>query len=162
MRHFVVKAKELHVIAFFQWRHLCPPDGCCSPGKAELESLLEQRVHTLQVSQEEYTEASTVTKEAAALPQNFYKNYKSLFKKKLAHFNINCLRQIGVPDPFPDEDSHVCLDSIPINPMGQGYQYCRYVKEHSPACLYIPSKQVMFKLMRACIHVEGPQDLWFN
>ena len=29
-----------------------------------------------------------------------------------------------------------------------------------PSCLYLPSNDVLFKLMRACIGVERIQDLW--
>ena len=37
----------------------------------------------------------------------------------------------------------------------------RYNEGNSPYTIYIPSKDIMFKLMRACIHAEDPTDLWF-
>ena len=31
----------------------------------------------------------------------------------------------------------------------------------SPLCVYVPTTQLMFKLIRACIGVESVKDLWF-
>ena len=42
------------------------------------------------------------------------------------------------------------------------YRRIVFDQPHSPACIYLPSKAVIFKLMRACIGVESPRDLWFN
>ena len=36
------------------------------------------------------------------------------------------------------------------------------IEGNSPQCLYIPNKDVMFKLMRACINVQNPEFLWFK
>jgi hypothetical protein len=33
---------------------------------------------------------------------------------------------------------------------------------YSPQCLLIPTNEVMFKLMRACVGIHSVQDLWFN
>ena len=35
-------------------------------------------------------------------------------------------------------------------------------KGYSPYCMYIPSKRVIFKMMRASIGCYSKQDLWFN
>lgn len=40
------------------------------------------------------------------------------------------------------------------------YNRKRNLEELSPMCVYIPSKELMFKMMRACIGCEKPQDLW--
>jgi len=78
------------------------------------------------------------------------------------------LKSLGIVDPFPNEErlnkSKAALpekgDSdtshIPLV-----YPAERYVEGNSPYCLYIPSNELMFKLMRACIGVKKPQDLWF-
>ena len=29
-------------------------------------------------------------------------------------------------------------------------------------CIYLPTKYVLFQLMRSCLGVESPKDLWFN
>ena len=33
--------------------------------------------------------------------------------------------------------------------------------ECSPLCVYIPNRQIMFKLIRACIGVHTASELWF-
>jgi len=40
------------------------------------------------------------------------------------------------------------------------YPNSRYVKGNSPYCIYIPCKEVMLKLMRACVQVKDPEELW--
>jgi len=42
------------------------------------------------------------------------------------------------------------------------YKKSRLDQGNSPWVLYIPSNQVMFKLMWACIGVYNKSDLWFN
>lgn len=42
------------------------------------------------------------------------------------------------------------------------YRASRYVKSCSPHSIYFPSKRVLFKIMRACIGVQDPQELWFQ
>jgi hypothetical protein len=33
-------------------------------------------------------------------------------------------------------------------------------EETSPSCVYIPSCEIMFKLMKACVGCSTPEDLW--
>jgi len=40
------------------------------------------------------------------------------------------------------------------------YHESRYDYDESPAILYIPSKLVMLKMMRACIGVDKKENLW--
>ena len=42
------------------------------------------------------------------------------------------------------------------------YQDSRFVKEASPTAVFIPSNELIFTMMRACIAVEKPEDLWIN
>ena len=42
------------------------------------------------------------------------------------------------------------------------YTIDRYVEENSPVCVYIPSKLMMFKMMKACIGCHQPEDLWIH
>ena len=43
------------------------------------------------------------------------------------------------------------------------YHINRYIEDCSPMCVYIPSNEVMFKMMRACLEVKEIKDLWmFN
>jgi len=40
------------------------------------------------------------------------------------------------------------------------YPDSRYTEGNSPYCIYIPVKEVMLKLMRACIKVKNIDELW--
>ena len=51
---------------------------------------------------------------------------------------------------------------IPINPDEDVYAPSRYSPDYSPLLIYIPKKEVMFKMMRACIGVKCTSDLWIN
>ena len=42
------------------------------------------------------------------------------------------------------------------------YPEQRYIAGQSPFQLYIPRLEVMVKIMRACINVEKPEDVWIN
>jgi hypothetical protein len=82
-------------------------------------------------------------------------------------YNINSFQTIGWNDPFP-RDELLVLGSIkdhkglrkPQNAYDLVYERRRYTPECSPQCIYIPKKEIMLKLMRSCVGVEKPQDLW--
>ena len=38
----------------------------------------------------------------------------------------------------------------------------RYIAGASPHCIYIPCKEIMLKIMRACINVKESHQLWIN
>lgn len=40
------------------------------------------------------------------------------------------------------------------------YQSKRYAEDYSPMCVYIPSSEILFKMMRACIGTYAIEDLW--
>jgi len=42
------------------------------------------------------------------------------------------------------------------------YKKFLIASEDSPQCIYLPSKECLFKIMRACIGVCSIEDLWFN
>ena len=42
------------------------------------------------------------------------------------------------------------------------YSNCRYTADTSPSTIYIPSVEVMFKIMRACIGITNVNDIWIN
>lgn len=73
---------------------------------------------------------------------------------------------LGLLDPFPDENSNLVDDSVldtndQIKMESQVYPASRFTSQ-SPRCIFIPSKQVMLKLIKACMGCESPNDLWFN
>jgi hypothetical protein len=36
------------------------------------------------------------------------------------------------------------------------------IGDASPMCIYIPNRLITLKIIRACIDVKIPDDLWFN
>lgn len=81
---------------------------------------------------------------------------------------------MGISDPFPEDTPHIrkLMKGNPIAGLADSllfecvehlvYSSHRYVMAYSPYMLYIPRKEVMFKIMRACINVTDPLDLWLN
>ena len=68
---------------------------------------------------------------------------------------------MGWSDPFPDE--HSSLEPVFLEDKNElVYDESYYKEEYSPRIIYLPSKLVMIKMMRACIGVDKPQNLWIN
>ena len=42
------------------------------------------------------------------------------------------------------------------------YPLSRYVQGQAPAPIYIPSKEIMINLMRACVSCGNEQELWIH
>ena len=107
----------------------------------------------------------------AKLGADFLHKYGFVDKLPLPPFNVNTFRQICIEDPFPDDDKVVkgslddVDDSIFKVPNDVGdliYGKSRFLKHMSPWQVYIPRKEIMFKIMRACIEVKEPNELWIN
>ena len=64
-------------------------------------------------------------------------------------------------DPYPHEKIETEF-TIPITDDDLTYPENTYIENNSPHVHYFPSRLLMFKLMRACIDVQNPKDLWFN
>ena len=97
---------------------------------------------------------------------NFKQKYDFIFKCKPTTFNIYNLNQVGICDPFKIENisgSQKKFSFVPPQIEGElVYDKCRYMEGYGPKCIFIPSKQIMFKLMRACVDVQDESELWFN
>lgn len=63
-------------------------------------------------------------------------------------------------DPYPDEQLDAGF-SIPATDEDLVYRGTRYVDGNSPNVLYFPSAIMLQKIIRACIGVKDPNDLWF-
>lgn len=82
-------------------------------------------------------------------------------------FLINTFQSIGITDPFPDDlilqeqdiqlhaNSEITIDNLV-------YPKARYAKGQSPLMIYIPSKQIMLKIIRACIGCNIVEEIWLN
>lgn len=75
---------------------------------------------------------------------------------------------MGLPDPFPDESTVMDTNNCYNDPNSKFtvedmvYPKSRYFDEYSPMIIYIPSKPMMVKIMRACMGCQSPADLWIN
>jgi len=75
--------------------------------------------------------------------------------------------QIGMADPFPDEstfvsDEHAMIGKENLSVDKLVYPRYRYIEGQSPLAIYIPSRPIMVKIMRACMGCHTPDELWFN
>ena len=88
-------------------------------------------------------------------------DFKIVGKKAVTakSWNVNSFFSIGWPDPFPDEHSAVDGDFL-RNRDDLVYHVERYSFDYSPMMIYIPTKLVLTKIMRACIAVEHKEELW--
>ena len=94
-----------------------------------------------------------------ALSPKFFISYKDVIEEAQPH-NISSFKQIAIFDPYPNEP--LADFEIPTQDLDFIYEDSRYKKDNSPNCIYIPSKKVMLKIMRACIGVKDEKDLWFQ
>jgi len=71
-------------------------------------------------------------------------------------YHVNSFEQLGWSDPYTEE---LCLASdwkIPKELTSLAYSKCRLKCDCIPQMIYVPRKDIMFKLMRACIKVKDP------
>ena len=94
------------------------------------------------------------TIEESKLPKEFYAKY---LQETDYPFLINSFNYLNWPDPFPEE-----CKKEPKEFAYLVYHEWRYTPEYSPLCNYIPTKEVMLKLMRACVAVSDEKQFWFN
>lgn len=70
---------------------------------------------------------------------------------------------LGWDDPFEDDEGTFFADCTePVRFDDWVYPEFRYRKGFSPHAIYIPTQEMMIKIMRACIGVKRPADLWIN
>lgn len=116
------------------------------------------------VSEEEISE---LTRASSVIAKNFLVKYKMIDDRQ--PFNVNSFQTVGWSDPFPNDDKLVTgsLDdgdnmTLPTKIDDWVYPESRYIEGFSPYVIYIPKKEIMMKMMRACIEVKKPEDLWIN
>ena len=86
------------------------------------------------------------------------------------NFLVNSFWEVGMQDPFPDDEDLIIgsVDDVPDDfklptcPTDMVYPDSRYIDGNSPVAVYIPTPEVMLKMMRACIEVKDPKDLWIH
>lgn len=177
LRLYLNKCRELHSIAFLQWRLLYPAETVVVEN---VEELILARMSNLVNGLDFDQRPSSETQKAAKVPSvmlDKYQNvevggakgqYMRLFaanKERTIH-KINSFFDIGWADPFTEEEfAGLDLGNAIKLPKGTGdlvYDRSRYCAEYSPYVIYLPTGAVMFKLMRACLSCKDESQLWFN
>ena len=102
--------------------------------------------------------------ESFAEIETFHDRYDLDVSEFAANYLIDNFDEIGVTDPFPNEKKDEQREMIKKPQSFQDFVYpmSRMDEYSSPRVIYLPSKDVMLKLMRACIGVRFVDELWFN
>lgn len=110
---------------------------------------------------------SAKTTKASNVDSGFLVKFKLFDTLPLKSFHINCLKQVGIEDPFPDDHTkfqnsincheldvyqELVLDNLVYPSQAYG--------QVAPNCIWIPRVELMFKLMRACVGITDEKDLW--
>ena len=142
---YILKCRLLHAAAFLQWRLKFPKKHRYN--QTEIEETLLQTLRFL-------------GKDIGNHKKSFEElEMPNLFKYKLSKpccHQIKSFEVVGLSDPFGE------AKEFPFKKVSDDvYNAKRYCKCHSPMSIYIPSNEMMLKMMRACIGVKCPCDLWF-
>jgi hypothetical protein len=108
----------------------------------------------------EKKEKKAKTRDVRQLPPYFYDMYK-IFDDQEHTDCITSFSQIGMLDPFPQEAYLEGTKSYgksyfqaPLYVNDFVYSEHKYIQDSSPFILYKPRKDLLFKMMRACINVK--------
>lgn len=172
---YVNKCRELHSIAFLQWRLLYPSRFVI---QENVEELILSRIGNLVNGLNFEQRPTPQTLSAAKVPQIMLEKYQAIEKQgqaapmrlfkakpdKVLH-KINSFFDIGWSDPFTEESPNGLdlIKSIKLPSCADlVYHESRYNAKYSPYVIYLPTDDVMFKLMRACLDCKTESELWIN
>ena len=152
---YLKQCSHLHIVAFYQWRLKFPNENTFD--KEQLESLIEGKMNYLykNIQEDKYPMYNTMLEAtiSATMPTDYPDFYVG--ESGPTPHTINSFMQIGWPDPFIGEVGDVEFDP-PQSIEDNVYMGSRYTPGQSPRTLYIPSKLMMLKMMRACVEVKTP------
>ena len=94
--------------------------------------------------------------------KNFLLKFK-LAQVRPEQYAIESFEQVGLPDPFgPRLQTNDLFIKKCDNKWDEAYPDQRmHSKTQSPVCLYLPTTEIMTKMILACIGVTKVEDLWF-
>jgi hypothetical protein len=155
LRKYIERCTEKHALAFFQWRaRERRQQASLSELQETMGSLQRKVLGSIDLSRS--VSAKTVTE--AKVPAGLARRLK-LDKPEYQPYFVNTFGGLAWPDPFPDKTSSVEPELL-HDRQDLVYPPSRYRNEASPAMLFLPSKQMILKMMRACMGVTRIQDLW--
>ena len=160
---YVNRCRELHSIAFLQWRLMYPSEFV---NRQDIQELILARINNLnnnmnlgQRPNEETLKNSKISSKFLDKASRFVLKEEKQTDKT---FLINRFFDIGWADPFAADNDGLVKDQLLTDPEDLVYENCRYVQRYSPYVIYVPKKEVMLKIMRACIGCKQPKDLWIH
>ena len=152
-------AQRVHTIAFLQWR--CRFPSHIKYHEEMLKELIEERMKYMYGNMYlGISDKSKMPSNQYSVGEKFYQQFAEAIPIAQS-YHIWSFEQIGLFDPFPQEPMETSF-IIPTTDEDLVYREERFVYKNSPHTLYFPSKKVLFKIMRACIGITDPKDLWFN
>ena len=165
VRHHIRKAalceylrscQRVHTLAFLQWRAKYP--SSLRNSSDVLTELIEDRMRHMygRLHELECQRPS----DTWSLNDKFYSKFDQVVTPAQS-FNIYSLEQIGMPDPYPREPMEMDFE-MPSKEDDLLYAPTRYKYQVSPSTIFLPSRKVLLKIMRACIDIEDEADLWYN
>ena len=160
LREYLKHCILLHKIAFMQWRLLfSTPKSNIEQIKGLIEDYiahLYQNRRKKGLGMKKYElQSTTFLPEVLGIDPHKHKSTKC----KEAYL-IHSFNQINMQDPFPSENKDITFTK-PQSINSLVYKQNRYKEGASPQCVYLPSRAVLFSIMRACIKMTNTDELWF-
>lgn len=166
-KKFMTRVTLKYSAAMYQWRYHFCEDVSRTELQSNLESLSHHFLKGVNISRKPLPE----TLEEGKISFDFEKRYNTTIDSKdhidKRTWNIHSFWSLGMADPFPDESTMIDTDNQYVGPDKFSmkklvYPKSRFTKEHTPMIIYVPSREMMIKIMRACMGCQNVNDLWFN
>lgn len=168
LKKYISKARWAYAIAFFQWRFQNENTVVHNIPNTNKKEDLAELMLKYQVAKSKYIESYDQESHENKISAIFLYKYE-MMDEEFKPFLINSFAKIGLTDPFPRESKSMSNEedieknnSMLNNAHELIYSKQRIHSENSPYPIYIPNRAMMFKIMRACIGITRPEDLWFN
>lgn len=140
--------------------------------KSVVEDLVLSRINKLVQSLDFNCRPSPKTRLISGITPKLLMRYNIIDKEKKG-FLVNSWPTIGWVDPFPEDARKENKDqprskrqaaSVRLlrGASDLAYPESRYLKSYSPYAIYLPSKENMLKMMRACLMCKDSTELWIN
>jgi hypothetical protein len=150
LREWLHAAARLYGAAFHQWRMMYSESDRCDKERCQELIARELRHIGKSYGQHEYELELRLPENQFELSDEFKKGFADILYDGQTH-NITACERLGLPDPFPGEQSDAQKHTISPNPADRVYQGKSFASIKAPRLKYLPSRAIMLKLMRACI-----------
>jgi hypothetical protein len=161
LREWLHAAARLYGAAFHQWRMMYAESDRCD--KESCQELVAQELRGIGKSygQHEYELELRLPENQFELTEEFKAAFGDLLFDGQNH-NITECERLGLPDPFPAEQTEAQKHTFSPDPADRVYTDEAFTGPKVPRLKYLPSRAIMLKLMRACIQLSEPSELWYK